>query len=153
MRNEIRFEEVKGKEGEVKLPEYGSKTACGADFYVSERVVIGAKTEYPVLVKTGVKAKFPSDVCLMLANRSSNPMKLGLELANGVGIVESDYYGNPSNDGEIMFAMYNRTRKEVVLEEGDKIGQGVFYSVERSENYRPEEIREREGGFGSTGRR
>lgn len=46
----------------------------------------------------------PDDEYLMLCNRSSNPKKKGLILANSIGIVDSDYYENPDNDGHIMFA-------------------------------------------------
>ena len=47
------------------------------------------------------------DEVLILANRSSNPGKKGLILANSIGVIDKDYYGNPDNDGHIMFAFYN----------------------------------------------
>lgn len=47
------------------------------------------------------------DEFLMLANRSSNPLKHGLILPNGVGIVDADYYGNDNNEGEIFFQLVN----------------------------------------------
>ena len=59
------------------------------------------------MVKTGVKVLMPDDEYLMLVNRSSNPKKKKLVIPNSVGIVDADYYGNPDNDGEMMFAFYN----------------------------------------------
>lgn len=50
----------------------------------------------PTLVPTGIKVKMPRDNALFLYNRSSNPLKRGLVLANGVGVIDADYYNNPS---------------------------------------------------------
>ena len=81
----------------------------------------------PTLVKTGVKSYFGEDEVLILANRSSNPGKKGLILANSIGVIDSDYYGNPDNDGHIMFAFYNikdedtLIKKESSFEIDDKI--------------------------------
>lgn len=46
----------------------------------------------------------PDDEVVLLYNRSSNPKKKGLIMANSVGVIDKDYYGNPDNDGHIMFA-------------------------------------------------
>ena len=56
------------------------------------------------MVKTGVKVLMPDDEYLMLVSRSSNPKKKKLVIPNSMGIVDADYYGNPDNDGEMMFA-------------------------------------------------
>lgn len=89
-------------------------------------------------------------MALKLYNRSSNAKKKGIFLANGVGIVDADYYGNIDNDGEIGFMFYNFTNEDTVIEAGDKLGQGIFekyYTVTNEE----EITAERAGGFGSTG--
>ena len=73
---------------------------------------------------------------------------MGLTRANNVGLVDADYYGNPDNDGHIMFQLMNITDKEVQINYGDKIGQGVvtnFYITEDDDA-----TGERLGGFGST---
>ena len=90
------------------------------------------------------------DEVLELYNRSSNPKKLGLILANSVGVVDADYYGNPDNDGEIMFAFYNLKPWDVTLKVGDRIGQGVFKKFLRPEVGLDINNKAREGGFGST---
>ena len=104
------FEIAKGFENkEINLPERKTKNSAGYDVEAAEDCVIPAFKfgQKPTLVKTGIKAYMPSDEYLMLCNRSSNPGKKGLVLANSVGIVDSDYYGNPDNDGVIMYAFYN----------------------------------------------
>ena len=84
----------------------------------------------------------------MLANRSSNPIKRGLVMANSIGIIDSDYYGNPDNDGHFMFAYYNFFNEDVVIKKGDVIGQVIFqkYLVTDDDNA----TGMRAGGFGST---
>ena len=137
-----------GAEGScTRLPERSTKKAAGYDFYNLEEVTIEPnEIKY---VKTGVKATFPEDMALLLLNRSSNPKKKGLELANGVGLVDADYYNNPDNEGEIAFAFKNTKSEPVTLQLGEKLGQGMFVSYFTTIDDNVE--KERQGGFGSTG--
>jgi dUTP pyrophosphatase len=88
------------------------------------------------------------DEVLLLYNRSSNPGKKGLILANSVGVIDKDYYGNVDNDGHIMFAFYNIKDEDIEIKKGDAIGQAVFqkYLVTDDDCAKGE----RTGGFGST---
>ena len=88
------------------------------------------------------------DEVLILANRSSNPGKKGLILANSIGVIDSDYYGNPDNDGHIMFAFYNIKDEDIEIKKGDAIGQGIFQKFLVTDNDVSQG--ERKGGFGST---
>lgn len=137
-----------GAEGScTRLPERSTKKAAGYDFYNLEEVTIEPnEIKY---VKTGVKATFPEDIALLLLNRSSNPKKKGLELANGVGLVDADYYNNLDNEGEIAFAFKNIKSEPVTLQPGEKLGQGMFVSYFTTIDDNVE--KERQGGFGSTG--
>ena len=69
-------------------------------------------------------------------------------MANSIGIIDSDYYGNPDNDGHFMFAYYNFFNEDVVIKKGDVIGQVIFqkYLVTDDDNA----TGMRTGGFGST---
>ena len=135
------------------LPIYSTKHSAGADFFAAEDVVIpGIKPETPLkptLVHTGIKAQMMEDEVLYLFNRSSGPKK-GLVLANGVGVVDADYYGNPDNDGDICFAFYNVLPEDITIKAGDRIGQGVFQKFLRADAM--VEDQDRTGGFGSTDR-
>ena len=154
MNNEIKFEFTgilkEASEGGPyrRLPERSTKSAAGYDFFNPVDVTIPAHSL--MLVKTGIKSKFPSDVALKLYSRSSNPKKKGVFLANGVGVVDADYYGNPDNDGEIGFMFYNFTDNETTFNAGDKLGQGIFETYHTVTN-EDEITAERVGGFGSTG--
>lgn len=145
------FEIAKGFENKgINLPERKTKYSAGYDIEAAEDCVIPAfkPGQKPVLVKTGIKAYMQNDEYLMLCNRSSNPGKKGLILANSVGIVDADYYGNPDNDGVIMYAFYNFFEEDVQIKKGDVIGQAIFrkYEVIDADNATGERV----GGFGST---
>lgn len=144
----IELEECK----DLKLPEKGSKKAAGYDFYSAENVIIPPfKSPADVVyVKTGVKAEFPDDVALLLLNRSSNPKKKGLFIANGVGLVDADYYNNSANEGEIAFAFINMNLTPVEIHINDKLGQGMFVNYRDLTNFSDSDIAERKGGFGSS---
>jgi dUTP pyrophosphatase len=88
------------------------------------------------------------DEVLYICNRSSGPKKLGLVLANSIGVIDADYADNPDTDGEIMFAFYNFFPFDITIKKGDKIGQGIFQKFLRADNARIGG--DRVGGFGST---
>jgi dUTP pyrophosphatase len=69
-------------------------------------------------------------------------------MANGVGIIDSDYADNPQNEGEIFLQLINFGPVPIILKKGDVIGQGIFkpYLTTDSDNTNTE----RSGGFGST---
>ena len=134
--------------GHAKLPERSTAVSAGYDFFNPEtEIILPNEIKY---VKTGIKAAFPEGEMLMLCNRSSNPKKKGLVLVNGVGIVDADYYNNTDNEGEIAFAFMNITNEVVLLEAGEKLGQGIFVKFGIVDDDNAEGTRQ--GGFGSTGK-
>ena len=145
------FEIAKGFEDKgINLPVRKTKYSAGYDIEAAEDTIIPAfkPGQKPTLIKTGIKAYMQDDEYLMLCNRSSNPGKKGLILANSVGIVDADYYENPSNDGLIMFAFYNVFAEDIEIKKGETIGQGIFQKYQITDNDNAEG--ERTGGFGST---
>ena len=88
---------------------------------------------------------------LKLYNRSSNPKKKGLVVVNGVGVVDGDYYNNPDNEGEIAFAFMNTLDVPVIIQFGDKLGQGMFVKYFDTSDYNSSNVSDRTGGWGSTG--
>lgn len=165
------FEICKGYEDkDIKMPIRKTKKSVGYDFESAEDVVIPSvwksvfenikkvfkgdtQTESfkPTLVKTGIKSYFGEDEVLILANRSSNPAKKGLILANSIGVIDSDYYENPENDGHIMYAFYNIFPFDVTIKKHEVVGQAYFQNFLIADN--DSELctnEERNGGFGST---
>ena len=147
------FEIAKGWEGKnINLPIRKTAKSAGYDVEAAEDTIIpvfenGCK---PTLIHTGLKAYCQDDEWYMLANRSSNPSKKKLVLANGIGIIDADYYCNPDNDGEFLFAYYNIGTEDLQIKKGEIIGQVVFQKFLVVDN--DNASGERTGGFGSTGK-
>ena len=145
------FEIAKGFENKnINLPVRKTKCSAGYDFEAAEDTIVPSfkRGDAPTLIKTGIKAYMQDDEVLYLYNRSSNRKKKGLVLANSVGVVDADYYGNPDNDGHIMFAFYNTRDEDVEIKKGEAIGQGVFMKYLITDDDQADG--ERTGGFGST---
>lgn len=145
------FEIAKGFENhDITLPIRKTKKSAGYDICAAEDCIIPPFTfgSKPTLVKTGLKAYMQEDEYLMLCNRSSNPFKKGIVLANSVGIIDADFYGNPDNDGAFSFAFYNYFDTPLEIKKGDTIGQGIFQKYLTIDN--DNATGERLGGFGST---
>lgn len=102
----------------------------------------------PTLVSTGMKCKLDPGTYLELSVRSSSPLKYWLVLANGVGIIDADYYNNPDNEGEIFLQLINLSPFPIKIQKGEAIGQGIIkpYLTTEDDNACGERI----GGFGST---
>ena len=145
------FEICKGYEEKgINLPIRKTKYSAGYDIEAAEDTIIPVYKagNKPTLVKTGLKSYFEEDEVLIIANRSSNPFKKGLVLANSIGVIDSDYYGNPDNDGHIMFAFYNFFAEDISIKKGDAIGQAIFQKYLVTDD--DISSGERTGGFGST---
>lgn len=143
----VKFEKVL-RIDDVKLPERATENSAGYDFFAPEDITLPAKQLTRVM--TGVKCELRPYMVLILANRSSNPSKKSLFLANGVGIVDADYYNNPDNEGEIGFEFYNNSEEDVIISKNEKIGQGIITTYVRVEDDKA--TGSRAGGFGSTGK-
>jgi dUTP pyrophosphatase len=131
----------------VPLPKYETPGSAGFDLAASADVTIEPGTV--ALVPTGLVIAVPAGHFLGIFARSSTPLKKGLMVANGVGVVDSDYCG--PND-EIRIQVLNFTHAPVTVRTGDRIAQGVILPAIRVEW---QELAEAggptRGGFGSTG--
>ena len=117
------FEPVKGAT-DVKLPTRSTIGNAGYDFYAPQEIHVPAHGSSD-FVWTNVKAFMESNVVLLLFPRSSLGLK-GLQLAYTVGVVDSDYYGNQDNDGNIGVKFINWSDEDITLAAGERIFQGVF---------------------------
>lgn len=100
-------------------------------------------------IPTGVKVNMNDDEVLMLFVRSSMGLKYNIRMCNQVGILDSDYYNNSSNEGHIWIKIQNEGNKDYIVKKGEAICQGVFTKFLTVDN--EEDInKERKGGFGST---
>ena len=71
-------------------------------------------------------------------------------IPNGIGVIDADYYNNPSNEGEIFIQMVNASPRDVVIAKGERIGQGIFMPYLLADGDLGNQV-QRTAGFGSTG--
>lgn len=144
------FEIARGWEDkDIHLPKRSTMHAAGYDVEAAEDITIpmyhpGIK---PTLIPTGLKAYCEPDEWYMLVNRSSGPKK-GFVMANSIGVVDSDYYGNETNDGHFYFQYFNFSDHDLEVKKGDVIGQVIFQKYLLTDDDEAEGVRT--GGFGST---
>ena len=153
----ISYEQFKKELGDNKklydsimLPKRSTKNSAGYDVRSIEEGII--KPGASMVFKTGLKVAMNSDEVVYIYSRSSFAYKYDVCLANSVGVIDSDYYNNPDNEGHFQIKLINHGSKELEIKIGDRIGQCVFmkYLTVDDEG----EIKtERKGGLGSTGKK
>ena len=141
---------------DVVVPAYSNIMGEFGD-YVAKRIPYGIEDVKritkstglrPTLIPTGVKCKLDDGKYLELSVRSSTPLYGWIVLANGVGIIDGDYYNNSGNEGEIFFQIINFSPVPIKLHKGDIIGQGIILPFETTED--DNATGARIGGMGST---
>jgi len=131
---------------DVQLPEYKTSGACAFDLSVIESKTLAPNARE--LFGTGLVINVPDDHVLLLLPRSSNGKK-GIRLANGTGVIDSDYCG--PND-ELKLMLHNIADAPYTVEAGERIAQGMFIPITRAKFVEPTEWNTtNRGGFGTTG--
>ena len=138
---------IKRLDPTIPLPAYGTEDAAGFDLAAAHDLVVPAGRI--TLVRTGLIIEVPTGHCLGIFARSSTPLKRGLQVANGVGIIDPDYCG-PAD--EVMIQVLNFTDADVHVRRGDRLAQGIVLSAPRVTWEEVDDVREAtRGGFGATG--
>ena len=130
----------------IPLPQRETEGAAGFDLAASEDITVAPHAI--ALVPTGLVIKVPDRHYLGIFARSSTPLKRGLMVANGVGVIDSDYCG-PRD--EVKVQVLNFTDAPVHVKRGDRIAQGILLSYAAPEWEEGEPAASSRGGFGSTG--
>jgi dUTP pyrophosphatase len=131
----------------IPLPAYATDEAAGFDLAAARDVTV--PPQRIALVRTGLVIEVPTGHCLAIFARSSTPLKRGLLVANGVGIVDPDYSGP---EDEVMIQVLNITGADVQVRRGDRLAQGIILPAPRVRWQEVQEIRDvTRGGFGATG--
>lgn len=141
---EIVVDEKRRTNGDITLPTRGSSKAMAYDFYANATYTV--EPNGIAKIWTDVKAYMKDDECLILNVRSSMGGKF--MLANTSGWIDSDYYSNEDNDGNIGVFLKNISDKPLVINKGDRIAQGAFFNFLVADNGNTDDVRK--GGFGST---
>ena len=132
---------------EVILPKRSTKNSAGYDFFLINDVTI--KPNEIIKIPTGIKSYMQEDEVLLIVIRSSLGFKKNVVLANQMGVIDSDYYNNESNEGHIYIPIKNVSNETLTLKKREAFAQGIFTKFLISDN-EDEVLAKRIGGFGST---
>ncbi len=133
----------------AKLPTRATEGSAACDLYALPEgtVTLLPGQRYPV--PTGIAIALPDSSCVaIVCARSGLALKRGLALANGIGVIDSDYRG------ELFVAIVNNSDIPQTIEIGERIGQLMIMPVimpEFRQTDNLDETKRGEGGFGSTG--
>lgn len=135
----------------AKIPTKGSAGAAGRDLYAD----LGLHEDFmpipagkTVLIHTGIAMAIPEGMVGLVFARSGLATKRGLNLANGVAVIDSDYRG------EWMIPIHNSSQEDQTIKNGERIAQVVFLKYKNVVFYPVKDLDDTErgeGGFGSTG--
>lgn len=128
------------------LPSRSTKKSAGYDFFAPSDFII--KKGECLKIFTGVKACMEERDVLYLYIRSSFAIKYCLVLKNSVGVIDSDYYNNPDNEGNIIFVIENTSDNDFEIKKGTRFAQGVFMNYLTIDD--DNSFGKRNGGIGST---
>lgn len=133
---------------DLVLPSRSTKHSAGYDFKSPINFTLnpGESKKVP----TGIKTCMNDDEYLAIFVRSSMGFKYNVRLCNQVGIVDSDYYNNPDNEGHIFIKIQNEGNEPITINKGDRFAQGIFMKYLLTDD--DSSVNERIGGFGSTGK-
>jgi len=138
--------QITRRDPSVPLPTYGTPGAAGFDLAAGEDVEVPPRQIR--LIGTGLVVKVPEGYFLAIFARSSTPLKRGLMVANGVGVIDSDYCG--PND-EVKIQVINVSEQPVIVRRGERIAQGIVLPAPRAQFVEGDAADSSRGGFGSTG--
>jgi dUTP pyrophosphatase len=130
----------------LPLPVYETQGSVGFDLLARTTMTIqpGSIERVPA----NVVVETPKGYMLMLASRSSTPVKKGLTKPHGIGVIDQDFSGD--ND-ELLIQVYNFTDKPTTVTKGEKIAQGVFIKADQLQFQEVDSMDNQDrGGFGTT---
>ncbi len=129
----------------LPLPQYQTSGAVAFDLYARQKQII--KPHAIHRIPTNLIIAIPEGFMLYIQDRSSLALKKGIMSISG--IIDQDHYG-PTD--EILFQVYNFTDNEVIVEEGERVGQAVFVRIEKADwEESMVDLKENSrGNFGST---
>lgn len=130
----------------VSIPKRTTSGSAGYDFICPYDIHLapGGVAKIP----TGIKAQMDKNVVLLMFVRSSIGINRRMAFPNGTAVIDSDYYGNPDNEGDIMLVLVNNNEYDVKVFAGERVAQGVFVNYLLTDNDASDGTRT--GGIGST---
>lgn len=146
-------EQIKEAYDSIRIPERADEGSAGYDLSAPFGFTLSF-FKRRARIPTGVKAKFDKSSVLLVLPRSGKGVATGYHLTNTAGVIDSSYYGNEDNDGDIIVCL-SYGHKKLKCAPGERFAQGVILKIDT--RLVPGEAarlagKKRKGGFGSTGK-
>lgn len=132
------------------LPAYATAGASGMDLRANMEEPIVLKPMERCLIPTGLFLALPENFEAQIRPRSGLAIKQGLTCLNTPGTIDADYRG------EIKVILINLSTEVQTIQNGDRIAQMVFCSVDKAVFELVTDLENTErgaGGFGHTGKK
>lgn len=129
----------------IKKPLRATKGSAGYDFFLPYDIRLLAGEE--IVIPTGIRALIENGWFLGVFPKSGLGFKYRVQLANTVGIIDSDYSGS-DNEGHILIKIVNCGDKTLQLAAGKSFAQGIF--LQHGITVDDDAVGIRNGGIGST---
>ena len=136
--------------GEIPVPSFATAGSAAMDLRACIEVDVTIAAGQRAIIPTGIAIALPSaEYVALICARSGLASKFGITMANGVGVIDSDYRG------ELKVALFNSSDTDYTIHDGDRIAQLMVLPVVQPTLQMVDQLDETErgeGGFGSTGR-
>ena len=109
---------------EIIIPQRDSASTAGYDLHLLSDITL--QPGETIKLPTGLKSRFQPDEALLFIVRSKTGFKYNIRLCNQVGVIDSDYYNNPDNEGHLWTKIQNEDTVAHSFKKGDALVQGVF---------------------------
>ena len=143
----IDMNEIREIYNNIELPVRATSGSAGYDF--KSPINFKLKPGSTIKIPTGIKVEIDDGWVLKCYPRSGLGFKYKMRMANVVPIIDSDYFYS-DNERHIFLKLSNEGEKDISINSGDKIIQGVF--VPYGITYDDCVNKTRNGGVGSTGK-
>lgn len=147
MRGFKRVVKIKNTNVTFNMPQRADLGSCAYDFFSPCDITISPGEQK--LIWTDIKAYMEADEVLLINVRSSHG-KPRIQLANTIGQIDSTYFNNPDNEGNIGVFLRNEGVDDYIIKTNDRICQGMFVKYLIADDDKPMK-QQRTGGFGSSG--
>ena len=141
---------IKKANKDAITPSYKTDGSSGVDLsaFLDKKVVI--KPNRSALIPTGLQVAIPVELEIQIRPRSGLAAKDSISVLNSPGTIDSDYRG------ELKIILFNHSKKDFIINNGDRIAQMVLVPILKMEfeevDSLPDTVRGH-GGFGSTGKK
>jgi dUTP pyrophosphatase len=144
----IKFKRLSEEFNNIPLPSYSTSGSAGMDIRAAIKEPMNLKPMEVEMITTNLSVEIPEGFEIQVRPRSGLAAKHGIGILNSPGTIDSDYRG------EVKIILINFSKKEFIIQPGDRIAQLILSKVYKARLEETEELnnsKRGDGGFGHSG--